>query len=499
MSFSKTCFLTITTCLLCQTYATFAFTILESRTTLSNSKAIGGSTLESSTSRSTSTRLYQTPSFPSYDELNQQKSEALRSLSSSHDGTWICSNGAISFSTTSDLSAGMTNKKRSPPYETTVSTRLGYSSNGDTLKLVEALSWEQGDKDRNEKEEEVEEEKTISNNNDSMNGNTFFARQCPLGASMDIDSVDGSYSLHSHPTTRTSDNTNGVNSDDEEYQKSSCALPQAISGVDGQLISSIIEHCLVLNDNERTRCFLLYGKNGIYGQSNDDEGLEERLIRVVISHEHRQVENNNGEGMLQMIEEASRPPIVDDNRLAQLSSVMGEQFGGGDDDAMKKYPISMMTLSLGPWLGDLVVRDRSFNDALPKSRGKQTGKGFGVSKMQSSEKKNKKEASSGFAEFVIGVQKVAMQFDWDYGSKVKHSFEFGKSMGCYCEGWPSVTLGTISEERMSRRLKPEDRTMYIDYDMGTYCGFIVGSVYINVSVLSLRYAIFSIYLYSFIT
>ena len=411
------------------------------------------------------TRLYQSPSFPSYDELNQQKSEALKSLSSSHDGAWICTNGATSFSITSDVSAGITNKKCSPPYQTSVSTRLGYSESGDSLKLVETLSWEQGNGERIE----------ATNGDSSMNINTFFARSCPLGASMDIDSVDGSYSLHSKPNSRkiVYDEKEDERQK-EESQKSSCALPQAISGVDGNLISSIIEHCLVLNDNERTRCFLLYGKNGIYGQSNDDEGLEERLIRVVICHEHKPVDNN-GTDLLKMIEENSRPPIGDDNRLAQLSSAMGDQIGGSDE--MEKYPISMMTLSLGPWLGDMVVRDRSFNDALPTSSDKKVSKGFGVSKIPS---KDKKEPSSGFAEFVIGVQKVVMQFSWDYGSKVKHSFEFGKSMGCYCEGWPDSTSGTIYEERMSRRLKPEDRTMYIDYDMGSNCGFVVGSVYLKV-------------------
>ena len=32
---------------------------------------------------------------------------------------------------------------------------------------------------------------------------------------------------------------------------------------------------------------------------------------------------------------------------------------------------------------------------------------------------------------------------------------------------------------MSRRLQPKDRSMYLDYDMGAYAGFILGSVYIK--------------------
>ncbi len=394
---------------------------------------------------------------------------------------------------TSDVSAGMKHKKRSPPFQTNVSTRLGYDGNGnggyndddngrrESLKLVETLSWEQP-KNKSKQETTTIDKKL---NGSKMVGDTFFARSCPLGASMDIDAVDGSYSIHSHPDSKkeskgnneyNEEDTNGYNSN----KKSSCALPKAISGVDGHLISSIIEHCLVLSDNKRTRCFLLYGKNGIYGQSHDDEELEERLIRVVIANECKPRDtNSNGDAsdLLKMIEEQSRPQIGVDNRLAQLSSVMGDQFV--NDDEMKEYPVSMMSLSVGPWLGDLVVRDRSYNDLLPRAPGKALSKGFGAPKK--SQNDNKKEASNGFGEFVIGVQKVAMQFSWDYGSKVKHGFEFGRSMGCYCENWPESTWGTIIEEKMSRRLSPEDRTMYIDYESGTYCGFIVGSLYVKVS------------------
>ena len=74
-----------------------------------------------------------------------------------------------------------------------------------------------------------------------------------------------------------------------------------------------------------------------------------------------------------------------------------------------------------------------------------------------------------------------MQFKYDYDTSVRHCLEFGKSLGSYVEDWPISSMGTIHEERMSRRLKPEDRTMYIDYDMGEYCGFIVGAAYVKVS------------------
>jgi hypothetical protein len=174
---------------------------------------------------------------------------------------------------------------------------------------------------------------------------------------------------------------------------------------------------------------------------------------------------------------------VDDDLLDKLASVMGKPTV---ENEMNKCPISMMTLSLGPWLGDLVIRDKSYNEILPTASVKKGGtsnRGFGAPKKTSSSKKTRMRGNGGgFGEWVIGVQKASMQFKWDYGSSVRHCLQFGKSLGCYCEDWPLSSSGTIYEERMSRRLKPEDRTMYIDYDMGAYCGFIVGSVYVKVGV-----------------
>mmetsp|Transcript_11478 Transcript_11478/g.17369 ORF Transcript_11478/g.17369 Transcript_11478/m.17369 type:complete len:485 (+) Transcript_11478:185-1639(+) len=368
-------------------------------------------------------------------------------------------------------------------------------------------------------------------------GDTFFGRSNVLGRTVDVDSVDGSYSFHSYCTN--SDYDDDINDDDDgedEEQEDrvarsssssssdSCVLPEAITGVDGRIISSIIEHCIVANENQRVRCFLLYTKQDLLGggskskrskdttnNNNDDEYYfsnheEERLARVVICHEHKLLvtenddsgsssnsnsingKSNSGADLLNMIEDKSN-----DVNLDQLSAALGGDTGATDDNNdmnMVKYPMSMMSLSLGPWLGDLVIRDKSFNDILPRSskkKGGATSRGFGApppprqrqKQTMSRGKIAMQKHGGGFGEWVIGVQKVAMQFKWDYGSTVRHCLEFGKSMGCYCENWPTSSMGTIYEERMSRRLKPEDRSLYIDYDMGAYCGFIVGSAYVK--------------------
>merc|ERR1712071_317054 len=44
------------------------------------------------------------------------------------------------------------------------------------------------------------------------------------------------------------------------------------------------------------------------------------------------------------------------------------------------------------------------------------------------------------------------------------------------------SMGTINEKLMSKRIHPkeQDRMLYIDYDMGAYAGFTLGSVYLKV-------------------
>ncbi len=396
----------------------------------------------------TDTKLYQQPSLPSWEELSQQKSEALRSLSNFHDGKWICDGGAIS----SDASGN--NIMRSAPFESTISTRIGVANrNGDALKLVETISWKQN---QGKSQNESSDDKELGCSD------MIFGRVSPIGSSLDIDSVDGSYSVH----------PNGV---DDDSNSSTSVLPQSLSGIETDRVTSIVEHCLVASETERVRCFLVYGKQKMQTEGSSEKGNtfdEQRLIRVVISHEHKADEGNKIDDLIRDVVGSG------DDRLNQLSSAMS-----GDDEMgkMKNYPINMLTLSLGPWLGDAVIRERSFNSLLP--RGKDTtnksSKGFGGPPKQTHPKKMGHE--SGFGEWVLGVQKLAMTFKYDFDSNVRQTLELGKSMGVFIDDWPKQSSGVIYDDRMSRRIKSEDRSMFIDFNDGGYCGFIFGSVFIKAS------------------
>lgn len=371
--------------------------------------------------------LYQTPSIPSWAELSQQKSEALKSITETHDGIWLCDSGAVS----TDGTGG--SFFRSAPFKSTVSTRLGLSNDqGDAIKLVETLSW--GD-----------------------DGNMIFGRSCVLGSSVDVDSVDGSYSLHA---TISQENTS--------VSESSSALPQSLSGIDPAKVTSVIENCIMGHDHKRVRCFFIYGKNSNdlsdSVSSEDIQSIleEQRLLRVVVSHETKV-----HDAIQQTLSKKQQSP------LETLSSSMSKNV----DDNVESFPVTMMTLSLGPWLGDLIIRDKTFNSILPKRKDDTvSSKGFG------NQMNSNKRYRSGFGEWVLGVQKVAISFKYDFDTNVRQVFTFGKSMGVHSDDvWPLHSSGIIYDDRMSRRIEAKDRSLYIDYDNGAYCGFIFHSVYAKAS------------------
>ena len=411
----------------------------------------------------TSSSLHATPdpALPTWDELSQQKSEALRSLSETHDGRWICKDGATSFAITSDVAAGITQKKISCPYETAVTVRLGLmgtssrsssESGGEALKLVESLSW---------KEE---------HHGDEHEGGFFYARSSPLGSYTDVDAVDGSYSTQATVQQGTNAGDGG--------------LPQTISGIDPNKVSTVIESVVVTGESSRVRSFLLYGKDKAERNGDDDDSVNSslqgsRLMRVVVSYEEKDGVGGakTGDDSSSLMDPKSLNPPT---QMDQLAKVLDPSNSEGERRVEFFPSITMMSLSLGPWLGDIVIRDKTYNIALPTSKKRQTpSKGFGVSKPKGVVS-NQVDPSKGFADWIMGVQKVAMTFKWDFGENVRQTFDFGKSIGSYCaDEWPLSSAAILNDEGMSRRIPPNDRSMYLDYDMGAYAGFLLGSIYIK--------------------
>ena len=163
--------------------------------------------------------------MPLFDSVNQSK-DALRILVDFHEGTWT--GKATSFSITNDLSAGIRMRKVSPEYKSTI--KVGLDLRNQEYTMTETLEWE----------------------------SKMKRRQLSLiEASMDVDTVDGSYSLD----TSLPD------------------LPEDLIGTK-KILQFGIEHCIAVNDNARVRAFAFYG-------------IDQSLARIVICLEERFLEAAN--------------------------------------------------------------------------------------------------------------------------------------------------------------------------------------------------------------
>ena len=205
-------------------------------------------------------------STPLYESVNQSK-DALRSLVDFHEGTWT--GMATSFSVTNDLSAGIRMRKVSPEYKSTI--KLGLDLNNQDYTMTETLEWE----------------------------NKMKRRQLSLiETSMDVDTVDGSYSLD----TSLPD------------------LPEDLIGTK-KILQFGIEHCVAVNDNARIRAFAFYG-------------IDQSLARIVVCQEERVLEGAN--------------PLTMETLQADTTSSSVTLF---------PVPMNILELTSGVWLGDMILRE----------------------------------------------------------------------------------------------------------------------------------------------
>jgi hypothetical protein len=204
--------------------------------------------------------------MPLFDSVNQSK-DALRILVDFHEGTWT--GKATSFSITNDLSAGIRMRKVSPEYKSTI--KVGLDLRNQEYTMTETLEWE----------------------------SKMKRRQLSLiEASMDVDTVDGSYSLD----TSLPD------------------LPEDLIGTK-KILQFGIEHCIAVNDNARVRAFAFYG-------------IDQSLARIVICLEERFLE-------------AANPLTMETIRPSTSSSSV----------VLSPAPINILELTSGVWLGDMILRE----------------------------------------------------------------------------------------------------------------------------------------------
>lgn len=375
----------------------------------------------------------------SYGGQDDQAVEALRSLADFHEGRW--KGKARSFTVLPDTAAGIVQRKVSPDYE--ISVKLGLNSDRD-YSLTETFSWDEG---------------------------KFKARNLSLlDCSLDVDSVDASYSLD-------------VSLPD---------LPSVITGTD-KISQFAIEHCIAASEDKRLKCFLLYSmdqslqrvvvceetrvKQGL--QSGEKAGQREGSGNQLTAEDLIEMQNDV-DRLVEKLTANMKTDIPSDNPSPQqgatsssdsLFEKLGQSMSSDEgNQALTLHDISLLELSSGVWLGDAIIRN---NPNVPFGESS-TGRGFGgssdvmVSPSSLDLKRN-------FADWSVGVQKVAWRWMWNFGEEIRQVVDVGKAMGdkladCLSK---SENGNVCVNESLSRRTPKAERMVFIDWS-ANMVGFLVG-------------------------
>ncbi|VEU39961.1 unnamed protein product [Pseudo-nitzschia multistriata] len=420
---------------------------------------------------------------------------AIRSLATYHEGEWT--GRARSFTVTPDVAAGVVKRKLSEEY--TVAVRLATSeinidpstaSEPDlgTISLSETVSW--GDK--------------ISHRSIPLftapGASRSGAEKGSRTGHVDVDDVDASYSLD---TTNPKD------------------FPSILAGLSGKSardrLQFVVEHCVAAGEDRRSRCFAIYGEDN-------------SLLRVVVSEEERVASGKPGAGasgnpvaggsgkngsesgvtmsdLIEMQNDVDRlvdkiaanvydgtsgdPPSSqgspardggDDedtpaSRLEKLGNAMGPPKEDGTRD-LSPYDMSLLEMTGGVWLGDMMIRETADVAASPSDKG--PGKGFGKPPAASSAPPPQ-EPSSAFGTWKPGVQKIAYRWMWNFEEEIRQTVDAGKSLGSSMDFHLKKSLaGSVClDESFSRRKAKNERMVYVDWGEDSV-GFLLGPYSVQV-------------------
>eukprot|EP00804_Cyclotella_cryptica_P007249 CCRYP_017872-RB/>CCRYP_017872-RB protein AED:0.01 eAED:0.01 QI:49/1/1/1/1/1/2/538/616 len=460
-------------------------------------------------------------SMPNKGEIAQQKAETYKALSSFHetrfpesaisnkdtsffdgmyeDGPddesnmaeyWECKEGAISYAVPMDPAAGLKKGVISKPYRSHVQiqTNIGRSRGelkNKGLRLMETIHVLKND-----------EITTLP-----------FVRSIPLDANVDVDSVDGSYSLD-----------DAVSSDKSSSPHLPLFPPSLLAGLNPSDVKFLVEHTIAVSDLERCRCFLLYGdadsdgdesKNADDGDDEDSVKHNYRLVGVVLAEESKKmptqqkIENSLDDSSSLTTSKSDplpSPPLgmlradadenINQEKMDQLFQAITKHnkrvmsgSGGIDIDkpTMKRHSPGMFGICSGVYLGDTFIRE-----PIPTRSSLRSNKGFG---RRAEDKSNKsgEDDEDRFATWQVGVQKSTLQFQWDYSMNVVQTGTYGKSIGTMnslsCTAlYKSVGTVVVNEGRATKSREQRRVVWYMD---GSYIAGLIGTGYFRVRTIFL--------------
>ena len=431
---------------------------------------------------------------------------------------WECSDGALCFPVPMDPAAGFKSGMITAPYKASVQIEMDLSVRGEGarrkgLRLVETLQF--GD-----------------------DGSLPFARSVPLDDAFDVDAVDGSFSFHA------------TQQQDDEAPAVPLVPSSLVAGaIDPSSVHLVVEHTMSCSDTERARCFFIYtDENRIATRDDednddDDEVVDDedfaalaarqaksssaiekkeddkmyRLIGVVLSDENKVMPNSDDDdeaerkgqdyvsdyisevlesptqspsSPLDLLELSQDTQSSEDDKMTRLMSsienhnerVLSDALGGdsSDNSKMERHSIGMLGLTSGVWLGDTFVREPIPKTLAARIRSPKS-KGFG------SPKSSDREEDS-FASWSVGVQKVALQFQWDYFSSIAQKFTYGKVLGTptSLSCMANINSEGVVSVNEDRRIRKRGQRRVV-WDIDGYVAGLVGSCFFRAP----RYVSFS--------
>ncbi|EJK44097.1 hypothetical protein THAOC_37395 [Thalassiosira oceanica] len=402
---------------------------------------------------------------------------------------WECSDGALCFQVPMDPAAGLKRGVITGPYKASVQIEMdlselrGEGAKRKGLRLVETLQF--GD------------------------GSLPFARSVPLDDAFDVDAVDGTYSFHA--TQQQGDEAPAVP-----------LVPSSLvaGAIDPSSVHLVVEHTMSCSDTERARCFFIYtDENRIATRADDDEEDEDfavlaarqakandmyRLIGVVLSDENKIMPESDDEkerkgqdyvadyisevlesptqspaSPLDLLELSQDTQSSEEDKMKRLMSsienhnerVVSDALGdSGDNSKMERHSIGMLGLTPGVWLGDAFVREPIPKTLAARIRSPNS-KGFGSSKSSDREEDS-------FASWSVGVQKVALQFKWDYFTNIAQKFTYGKVLGTptSLSCMANINSEGVVSVNEDRRIRKRGQRRVV-WDMDGYVAGLVGSCF----------------------
>mmetsp|Transcript_29558 Transcript_29558/g.63363 ORF Transcript_29558/g.63363 Transcript_29558/m.63363 type:complete len:308 (+) Transcript_29558:1-924(+) len=143
---------------------------------------------------------------------------------------------------------------------------------------------------------------------------------------------------------------------------------------------------------------------------------------------------------------------------------------------LSPYDISLLEVTNGVWLGDMIIRGTPGVAASPNEGGPGNGFGKNPSSAPSSFKPTR-----GFAEWDAGVQKIAWRWMWNFEEEIRQVVDAGKTLGTSMDGFLKKSLaGNVCvDESFSRRKPKDERMVYIDWGQDSV-GFLLGPFSVQV-------------------